>query len=1137
MKRIIIIALILLVALPITAALSGMIDLGGGKNLLTGIASRALGRELRIDGDLELRLGGTPRIAARSIVLASPEWAAAELLRVEQFELQLNLVSLWRGPIRIQHLLIEGATADLVEREDGSNNWSFGEPTEDDAADEPGIRLPVVITEGQISNSLIRFMKPSLDSPAEFRINQLSTQLTAQDVLQLDLEGSVGDLPLQAQGRAGNYGALVSGEDIALAAEVQLADYYLGLEGRLGNLEQLENFDVKVQLTGPDSLPLYEALHFSQPDTGPVDLSASLSDLQAGMGWQLQGQFGSLVVDVTGAMTNPLKFDGLQLTFALSGDNLHLVASWLDVYTLPEEPFDLRGAVTRQGPLMEVNGLKLAVAKAVLHADATAPNFPGSRDIKIMAGIEGPSFARFREFLGLHGVIDVPFDLDVVVQARPGGLEILDSDLRVGGILLKLDGPLGDYPGLEGSELHFTFEGENLANLLAEADVHGGPKLPYRAAGILSTPSANKLEITESLVELAGLSIRVQGAIEDITEPDDSEFKVLIDTASLADSLEALGQSGFPARAASLSATLTGPLTAPILDSVELRIGDAWLKMEGKLQGFPSLDGSRASVRGEFPASVDWLPRQLLLPLKLSANLTGAEQQLWLDDLKVESPHWKLQGTAHVSDMKNQLGELQLSVAGPGLAGLLPPIEGFQFAATPFLLEANVARGQGALSINKLQLDVGDNRVSASGSLSGSAEDGLVLDAQGRSLASLGKLEQGLLPDLPYHLKGNLGRAGALWTVDNLGVRLGDDELRGKLSVLQQEHPRYMAALSSRNFNIGQFLGKLENAKEKEASDPQPTSSKKLLIPNNPLPLSWMSKFDADLDLDLAGLNIRDPNFPELTALASLRLKTSLEDGTLSTRQFELSGDRGMLSLPMTLQWRDDILDAHVAVLSQQIKLSILSSSYDAEGLPVQRVRSQFRAQGDSPRALASTVNGYLLLESGPGKMNNSGIDRVFDSFTTQLLETINPFFNKDPYTELECGVVGIEFDHGTALLNPGAIFRTSKMDIMTTGDIRLDTEALHLSFATKARKGLGISAASLVTPFLEVTGTLAKPEIGIDKKNAAVTGGAAAATGGLSIIASSLWNRYMNKTDPCQQASEKAQARLDETEAEAAIP
>lgn len=1134
MIRRILIALVLIPLLLIGIALSGAVDLGAGKTLLTRVASNFLERELRIDGDLELRLGREPHIVASDIFLANPEWAPGELLRVERLELALDPVSLWRGPFRIEHLLITGATVDLVELEDGRNNWSFGELTDDQEDDDPaGARLSVVIVDGQIRDSQLRWMQPALASPAELQLDQLKTYLDTEDALQLELSGRVGELPLQARGRAGTYAALLSGENIELAAQLELANYQLELEGLLGSLARLEDFNVDAHFTGPDSKALFEALNYRQPAAGPVDLHATIADLPAGMRWLIEGQLGSVKMDVEGVVTAPLTLDGLQTRFTVTGDSLHRVASWLDIYTLPPEPFSLKGALSRDGEHLAVQGMELRVGEAILQADAALPHFPGTRDMKVAANMKGQSFARFRKFLGLQGVIDAPFDLDATIRDQPDGLEILESDLRIGSMHIRLDGPVGDYPDLTGSEVRFEFTGESLENLLAEAGIQGGPKLPFHATGRLLGSPANDLELADGLIELAGFSIQVAGELEKLANPDISDLRIRVDTASLGDSMALLGRPGLPDETASLNTSLNGPPTALVVNDIDLHLGGARLRLKGKLTGFPTLDGSQANIEVDIPGTSDWLPVSLREPVKISAQLRGAKQQLWLKQLKATGPDWQIRGGLHVSDLERQLGSLQLSMQGSELAALLPPIKGFQVAADPFMVEADVTREVQNLRVRNLQLQLGDNRLDVSGTLSDEAHAVLAVTAEGKSLASLGELDTLVLPAVPYSLAGQVSRSGTLWSAEGLNIQLGKQELLGSLQYLQQDRPRYVAKLRSEHFNLGQFVPQPGETKTDSAAAPAARGD--LLIPDAPLPLAWMDQFDAELDLDLAGLNIPDPAFPEFLALDSLQLQGTLEGGVLNAHQFHLAGERGALSVPMTLKWRDDTLDMDLAVRSEHLKLSLYAKSYNTEGIPVQRVRSRFRARGGSAHQLASNLTGYLVVESGAGKLNNGDMQKMFDSFTTQVLENINPFLKKDPFTKLKCGVVGVGFYNGVAQLDPGAIIRTEKMDIMATGEIDLATEALQLTISTKARKGLGISAASLVTPFLEVGGTLAAPAVGIDKAGAAVTGGAAAATAGLSILASSLWNRYMNKTNPCELASENAQEKLDEVGAEIA--
>jgi len=68
-------------------------------------------------------------------------------------------------------------------------------------------------------------------------------------------------------------------------------------------------------------------------------------------------------------------------------------------------------------------------------------------------------------------------------------------------------------------------------------------------------------------------------------------------------------------------------------------------------------------------------------------------------------------------------------------------------------------------------------------------------------------------------------------------------------------------------------------------------------------------------------------------------------------------------------------------------------------------------------------------------------------------------------------------------------------------------------------RKGLGISAASVVNPFFRIGGTLMNPSLQLDVTRGAISGGALVATAGLSVLFKSLSDRLLTSKDPCGDA------------------
>ena len=114
----------------------------------------------------------------------------------------------------------------------------------------------------------------------------------------------------------------------------------------------------------------------------------------------------------------------------------------------------------------------------------------------------------------------------------------------------------------------------------------------------------------------------------------------------------------------------------------------------------------------------------------------------------------------------------------------------------------------------------------------------------------------------------------------------------------------------------------------------------------------------------------------------------------------------------------------------------------------------------------------------------------------------------------------------GVVTTDPALVVRTAEVDIVSNGSADLRSEKIDLSFKIGARKGLGIGVVQVINPYIKVTGTLGKPGVTIDPTGALVNGGAAFATAGLSIVATTLWDRVVHEKDPCGAAIAESDRR-----------
>jgi AsmA family protein len=93
---------------------------------------------------------------------------------------------------------------------------------------------------------------------------------------------------------------------------------------------------------------------------------------------------------------------------------------------------------------------------------------------------------------------------------------------------------------------------------------------------------------------------------------------------------------------------------------------------------------------------------------------------------------------------------------------------------------------------------------------------------------------------------------------------------------------------------------------------------------------------------------------------------------------------------------------------------------------------------------------------------------------------------------------------------------------------LNLKTEEIKVGIRTTPRKIVSFSAAELVNPYLQLVGTLAEPKLAVDEAGVLITGGAAVATAGLSLLARGLYDRLSKSGDPCKQMSEQAMKELE---------
>jgi len=261
-----------------------------------------------------------------------------------------------------------------------------------------------------------------------------------------------------------------------------------------------------------------------------------------------------------------------------------------------------------------------------------------------------------------------------------------------------------------------------------------------------------------------------------------------------------------------------------------------------------------------------------------------------------------------------------------------------------------------------------------------------------------------------------------------------------------------------------------------------------------------------------------------------LELRGTLRDGQLTVDPLAFGSTAGNLTAQIAIGTDLSAPNVRLSANGDEIRLAVVPGMNVTAAASLYKVQIDVAATGRNLRDLAATLDGRVRLEGTGGRVPNSRMNQALTSdFLGELARTLNPLSKRQEYTDVVCQAYLFEVERGTLRTDPAIVIRTKELDIVSTGSVDLSNEKIDFNFKTAARGGLGFSAGDLLNSYVKVSGTLSKPYLTVDPKGTLVYGGAAFATGGLSILATTLWDRITRQKDPCAAALAESERRSTE--------
>jgi hypothetical protein len=353
----------------------------------------------------------------------------------------------------------------------------------------------------------------------------------------------------------------------------------------------------------------------------------------------------------------------------------------------------------------------------------------------------------------------------------------------------------------------------------------------------------------------------------------------------------------------------------------------------------------------------------------------------------------------------------------------------------------------------------------------------------------------------------------------NIKVDLNGKSLTVKGDIQKQPKsiPSFEILFSSQSFDLAPLAGasaiaasggKLPNAA------PSPKTSSPYFFSNTPLPFNLLPKASGRINININQLGL--PNYaPIKNVLALISFKGDQID--LQNLSYQLGdGSAKMQASIAKFQGVSPIVslkgESKGYTLEQVLKATDGTTKVSGGET---HIAFDLRGSGASLHQIMGSLNGKAQISVAKARLPSSYINQGGD-FIISLFDAINPLRKKSNQTVLECAVAYLPVNNGLVSIADSVGVQTDRLEVVLSGTVNLNTEALNLSIYPREKSGLttGLDLDNLI----KLQGTIQNPKAGINKEgvvNSAVSIGLGILTGGTTILAQNA-KSIATKSQPC---------------------
>jgi uncharacterized protein involved in outer membrane biogenesis len=814
-KILITVAMVIMVLITALYAFLSLYDFNKFKPMIAKAVKDAIGRELKIAGDIDFELGIRPTLVVEDVSFQNAAWSATpDLARVKRLEVQVALLPIVTGKFDFAHLVLVEPNVIVEFNSEGTSNFSFDTASEDqDDSEIPP--PPLIFSDILIENGRFNYKDARSGFSFSVRIDHLQGEIPGFDEpLELDFKGAFDDKPLTLAGTFGPIWAWVeAGYSLPVNLTATAGGATATVKGELRDPINFKDLAFDISAKGPSVAEVTGLAGIADvPKLGAFNLTAGVNDAAGSLAVEkLDIQIGSqelAAISLTGEVKNVVDLQGISLNFSARGQESANLTQ-LGLPPLPERgAFQIKARISDpEAKVYNVDDFSFVVGENEFDGKVNL-NLAGEMPF-LTAGLTSQKF-KFGQ---------LKLDLKLTGPFEKPAIEKLDLKVGTPDIAeISLKGSVRDLKELQGVDINFQASGKDLANM---EQITGQP-LPVRgafsAAGQVLIPVHKNLKVPDLKITVG--KNKISGSLNLDLRGDQPQLAAKLSLPKLdlpSVLLPKLAKQGWAkglglVRPVKLDVMLGGFIPEVALKKVKLTAGtlkSAEFRLNGSVQNIVNLHGLdlEFSLRGNEYAKL----KEIIAQPYIFAPVPG--QGAYAISGKVSDPapnHFKVNNFKYgVADMQlsgwldfnlaAQPAQYEVEVSTPKFTLKPFPIPKEAAYANlnkiedlgPLKIHSKVTVADDVLSLSQLEIQAGKEQlavVEVKGSIKNlTSQRGIDLNFNIRG-NEVGNLKE--ITGQPIPLKGAYGLSGKFtdpaqkkFKLSDLKLKLGTNNISGSLDL------------------------------------------------------------------------------------------------------------------------------------------------------------------------------------------------------------------------------------------------------------------------------------------------------------------------------------------------------------------